>query len=122
MLCYFVMLCIINLLSGEPLYNERMNFPLLSVPELIEEAFDENKLHHFFFNRFLLAGLMVPVFLHLLNGLSFYFPDVPQIPTLILAGRYFPKHGLVSGFDKLKIYFYPAFSGFDFLTSKQISL
>ena len=121
MLCYFVMLCIINLLSGQPLYNERMNFPLLRVPELIEEAFDENRLHHFFFNRFLLAGLMVPVFLHLLNGLSFYFPDVPQIPTLILAGPYFPKHGLFSGFYKLKIYFYPAFIGFAFLTSKQIS-
>jgi hypothetical protein len=40
---------------------------------------------------------------------------------LILAGPYFPKHGLFSGFHKLKIYLYPAFIGFAFLTSKQIS-
>jgi len=120
-LCYFVMLCIVNLLSGQPLYNERMNFPLLRVPELMEEAYDEGTLHRFFFNRFLLGGMLVPVFLHLLNGLSFYYPDVPQIPTLILAGSYFPKHGLFSGFYKLNIYIYPVFIGFAFLTSKQIS-
>ncbi|MDF1593601.1 MAG: hypothetical protein P1P89_18995 [Desulfobacterales bacterium] len=120
-LCYFVMLCIVNLLSGQPLYKERMNFPLLRVPELMEEALDEKGLGRFFFNRFLLTGMLVPVFLHLINGLNFYFPDVPQIPTLILAGSYFPKQGLFAGFYKLKIYIYPAFIGFAFLTSKQIS-
>ena len=63
----------------------------------------------------------MPVCLHLLNGLSFYNPTIPSIPTLILAGKYFPKVGLFSGFYKLKIYIYPAFIGFAFLTSKQIS-
>ncbi len=120
-LCYFVMLCIINLLSGQPLYKERMNFPLLHVPELMEEALDQKGLARFFGNRYLLVGLLVPVFLHLLNGFHFYYPGVPQIPTLILAGPYFPKHGLFSGFYKLKIFIYPAFIGFAFLTSKQIS-
>jgi len=120
-LCYFVMLCIVNLLNGQPLYNERMNFPLLRVPELMEAAYDDNELDQFFLNKFLIAGILVPVCLHLLNGLSFYAPEVPQIPTLILAGQYFPKHGLFSGFYKLKIYIYPVFIGFAFLTSKQIS-
>jgi hypothetical protein len=121
LLCYFVMVCIVSLLSKQPLYNERMNFPLLRVPFLMAEALDQQGLGRFFANRFLLAGVLVPVCLHLMNGLSFYFPDVPQIPTLILAGKYFPKHGLFSGFYKLKIYIYPAFIGFAFLTSKQIS-
>jgi len=120
-LCYFVMLCIINLLSGQALYHERMNFPLLRVPQLMENAYEQNDLHTFFLNKFILAGMFVPVFLHLLNGLSFYYPDVPQIPTLILAGKYFPKYGLFSGFYKLKIYIYPAFIGFAFLTAKQVS-
>jgi hypothetical protein len=120
-LCYFVMICIVNLLSGQPLYNERMNFPLLRVPALMEEAIDEKGLWRFFSNRYLLAGMMVPIFLHMLNGLNFYIPAVPQIPTLILAGPYFPKHGLFSGFYKLKIYIYPAFIGFAFLAAKQIS-
>jgi hypothetical protein len=98
-----------------------MNFPLLRVPFVMEEALDQTGLGRFFTNRFLIAGLMVPVCLHTLNGLGFYNPSIPQIPTLILAGTYFPKVGLFSGFFKLKIYIYPAFIGFAFLTSKQIS-
>ena len=121
LLCYFVMVCMVNLLSKQPLYNERMNFPLLQVPFLMQEALDETGLGRFFANRFLIAGLAVPVCLHLINGLGFYNPSIPQIPTLILAGKYFPKVGLLSGFFKLKIYIYPAFIGFAFLTSKQIS-
>jgi hypothetical protein len=121
LLCYFVMVCIVSLLSKQPLYNERMNFPLLRVPFLMVEALEQQGLGRFFANRFLLAGISVPVCLHLINGLSFYYPDVPQIPTLILAGKYFPKQGLFSGFYKLKIYIYPAFVGFAFLTSRQIS-
>jgi len=121
LLCYFVMVCIVNLLSKQPLYNERMNFPLLRVPFEMEEALDQTGLGRFFANRFLIAGLAVPVCLHLLNGLSFYHPSIPQIPTLILAGKYFPVVGLLSGFFKLKIYIYPAFIGFAFLAPKQIS-
>jgi hypothetical protein len=121
LLCYFVMVCMVSLLSKQPLYNERMNFPLLRVPLVMQEALDETGLGRFFANRFLIAGLAVPVCLHLINGLGFYYPSIPQIPTLILAGKYFPKVGLLSGFFKLKIYLYPAFIGFAFLTSKQIS-
>lgn len=121
MLCYLVMFCIISLLSRQPLYNERMNFPLLRVPLLMQEAFDDNRLGQFFSNRFLLVGMLIPVGLHLINGLSFYNPTIPSIPTLILAGKYFPKYGLFAAFYKLKIYIYPAFIGFAFLTSKQIS-
>jgi hypothetical protein len=121
LLCYFVMVCMVSLLSKQPLYNERMNFPLLRVPFVMQEALDETGLGQFFANRFLIAGLAVPVCLHLINGLGFYHPSIPQIPTLILAGKYFPKVGLLSGFFKLKIYLYPAFIGFAFLTSKPIS-
>ena len=121
LLCYIVIACVVSLLSKQGLYNERMNFPLLRVPLLMQEALDNNELGRFFANRFLLAGLMVPVCLHLINGLNFYNPSIPSIPTLILAGKFFPKHGLFAGFYKLKIYIYPAFIGFAFLTSKQIS-
>ena len=121
LLCYIVIACVVSLLSKQGLYNERMNFPLLRVPLLMQEAIDNDELGRFFANRFLLAGLLIPVCLHLLNGLNFYNPSIPSIPTLILAGKFFPKHGLFSGFYKLKIYIYPAFIGFAFLTSKQIS-
>ncbi len=121
LLCYLVMLCVVSLLSRQPLYNERMNFPLLRVPIMMQESLDSDRVSAFFTNRYLLAGLLIPVALHLLNGLSFYNPSVPSIPTMVLAGGYFPKAGLFSGFTKLKIYIYPAFIGFAFLTSKQVS-
>ena len=121
LLCYFLMICLTSLLSRQPLYNERMNFPLLRVPILMQEALDEDRLATVLTHRYLLVGLMVPVCLHLVNGISFYNPTIPSIPTLILAGKFFPKAGLFSGFYKLKIYIYPAFIGFAFLTARQVS-
>jgi hypothetical protein len=121
LLCYWVMICIVTLLAPQALVNERMNFPLLRVPQLMEAAVDAGQSRAFWTNPFLLTGVAIPVGLHLLNGLSFYFPSVPQLPTLILAGNYFPRVGLFSGFIKLKIFIYPAFIGFAFLAAKQIS-
>jgi len=98
-----------------------MNFPLLQVPVMIGKAVNNRTMKSFLADRFLMAGLLVPLSLHLLNGAAFYFPSVPQLSTLVLAGPYFPDYGFFSGFQKLKIYFYPAFIGFAFLTSRQIS-
>ena len=122
LLCYTVMVALINLLSKQWIHNERMNFPLLRVPQIMEEHYDNGTLSSFLLNPYLLWGLSIPVMLHLLGGLHYYFPSVPQIPTMVLAGPYFPKYGLLSGFHKLKIYIYPVFIGFAFLTARQISL
>jgi hypothetical protein len=121
LLAYGFMLFLINVFSRQWIHNERINFPLLRVPEMLAKSLDEKKIGSFFTNCFLLMGLFIPVSLHLLNGFNFYYPSVPQLPTLILAGPYFPDYGLFSGFQKLKIYIYPAFIGFAFLTSRQIS-
>lgn len=121
LLGYTVMLLLINLISRQWIHNERVNFPLLLVPQMIGEAVDEGGMRSFFCNRYLLAGLAVPVLLHLINGLNLYYPSVPAIPTLLLAGPYVAKHGMLSGFIKLKLYIYPAFIGFAFLTPRQIS-
>ncbi len=121
LLSFMVMLCIVNILSRQWIHNERINFPLLKVPEMIGNAMDNRTLGTLLTDRFLLAGLSIPIFLHLLNGSAFYFPSVPRITTEVLAGPYFSEHGLFSGFSKLKLYFYPAFIGFAFLTSRQIS-
>jgi hypothetical protein len=121
LLSYLVMLFLINIFSRQWIHNERMNFPLLKVPEMIGKAVSEGETGSFFFNRFLLTGLSIPIFLHLINGLNLYYPTVPPIPTLFLAGPYFPDSGMLTGFQKLKIYLYPSFIGFAFLTSRQIS-
>lgn len=121
LLGYIVMLFLVNIISRQWIHNERMNFPLLKVPQMISKAADNNEIATFFFNRFLLVGISVPVFLHLINGLNIYYPSIPSIPTLLLAGPYVAENGLLVGFQKLKLYLYPAFIGFAFLTSRQIS-
>ena len=121
LLCYLVMLFLINLVSRQWILNERLNFPLLKVPQLISYAIDSGGIGALLRNRFLLVGLSIPIALHLINGLNLYYPSMPQVPTLILAGSYFPQQGLLSGFYKMKIYLYPAFIGFAFLASRQIS-
>ena len=121
LLCYLLMLFLLNIMAKQWILNERLNFPLLKVPQLIGYAIDSGSTGALLRNRFLLVGIAVPACLHLLNGMSLYFPSVPQLPTIILAGSYFPKEGLLSGFYKLKIYLYPAFIGFAFLTSRQVS-
>lgn len=121
-LCFAVMVCLANLLGRQWVVAERMNFPLLRLPLLMAERLDKGGFASFFTDPYLLAGLFLPVALHTLNGLAFYIPSVPQIPTIIAAGPYFPRNGLLSGYQKLRICFYPAFVGFAFLAARQVSL
>ncbi len=121
LLCYLLMIFIINLFARQWIVNEKLNFPLLKVSQFVSYTVDSPEGAQLLKSRFLLVGLLVPICLHTLNGLSLHFPSIPTVETLILAGKYFPKEGLLSGFYKLKIYIYPAFIGFAFLTSRQIS-
>ncbi|GAB6058953.1 DUF6785 family protein [Desulfonatronum parangueonense] len=121
LLCFFVMFCLMALLGKQWVVNERITFPLLRVPQLMAEALDSRGMGAFFRDRFLLVGLLSAASLHLMNGLHFYFPHVPELPTLILAGGYFPKYGLFSGYYNLRIYIFPAFIAFAFLAPRQIS-
>lgn len=118
---FFVMLCLMALFGRQWVVNERVLFPLVRVPALMGEALDQKQLLSWWGNTYLLVGLTLAGALHLINGLHFYYPSVPAVPTLVLAGSYFPKYGLFSGFHKLKLYIIPAFIGFAFLTTRQIS-
>lgn len=120
-LVYMAMVGMVGVFSHQWIENEKMNFPLLRVPEVLCEEAEKGTLWSFLLHRYFLVGMTIPFCLHLLNGLNTYFPQVPQIPTLILAQPYIPKEGLLSGFYKLKIHIYPAFIGFAFLASKQVS-
>ncbi|MGW8208053.1 MAG: DUF6785 family protein, partial [Syntrophobacteria bacterium] len=72
LLCYWVMLCLVDIFSEQWITNEKMNFPLLRVPQLMEEALAEKRLFRFLANRFLILGLLATFTLHLINGLHFY--------------------------------------------------
>lgn len=122
LLVYATLFCLASLFSQQWITNERINFPLLQMPKLLAEAYDQERLFTFLRDPYLLTGLCVPVLLHLLGGLHAHFPAVPAFPTEILAGSYFPSSGMLSGFSKVKIYIFPAFIGFAFITTRQISL
>lgn len=121
-LAYGTLFCLANLFTAQWVVNERINFPLLQMPKLLAEAYDQQRLFTFLRDPFLVCGLCIPVVLHLFGGLSAHIPSIPALPTEILAGSYFPATGFLSGFQKLKIYLYPAFIGFAFITTRQVSL
>ncbi|SMC26992.1 hypothetical protein SAMN02746041_02834 [Desulfacinum hydrothermale DSM 13146] len=121
LLVYMALFGMVGLFSHQWIENEKMNFPLLRVPQVLSTESEKGGFWNFVRHKYFLVGLAVPVCLHLLNGLHTFYPHVPQIPTLFLAQPYVPKEGLLSGFHKAKIYLYPAFIGFAYLTSKQIS-
>jgi hypothetical protein len=121
LLVYMAMVGMAGIFSHQWIENEKMNFPLLRVPEILSQEGVDNGLWKYFKHKYFLLGFCIPLFLHMFNGLHTYFPQVPEIPTLVLIQPYIPKEGLLSGFLKLKIYIYPAFIGFAFLASKQVS-
>lgn len=121
LLVYLTLFGIVGIFSHQWIENEKMNFPLLRVPEILGEEADRGALRSYCTHKYFLIGFSIPLLLHTLNGLHTYFPQVPQIPTLVLMQPFMPKEGLLSGFYKLKIYIYPAFIGFAYLTSKQVS-
>lgn len=122
LLVYAALFCIANLFADQWVVNERLNFPLLQTPQLLAEAYDQGRLFAFLRDPYLLVGLSLPLFLHGLGGLAAHYPSVPALPTEILVGSYFPANGVLSGFAKLKVYLYPAFIGFAFIATRQVSL
>ncbi|MGV8074737.1 MAG: DUF6785 family protein [Syntrophobacteraceae bacterium] len=121
LLVYMAMMGMVGLFSHQWIENEKMNFPLLRVPEILSEESDKGTLWQSVAGGFFLVGISIPLILHTFNGLHTYFPQIPQLPTVIPAQPYIPKGGLLSGFYKMKFYIFPAFIGFAFLTPKQIS-
>lgn len=121
LLSYAIMICMVNLFGRQWVVNERVNFPLMQVPQTLAESMDDNTLFSLLRDKYLLTGLLLAASLQTVNGLNYYYPAVPMIPTQIIAGSYFPKFGLFSGFYHLEIYIVPAFIGFAFLATRQIS-
>ena len=77
---YGAMICLNVILRHQWIQSERMAFPLVQLPaEIIGSPQDSNRL--FFKNRWMWLAFSIAGILHLFNGLHFYFPHVPQIPT-----------------------------------------
>jgi len=81
---FFVFTCWGAILRKQWVERERYVFPLVQVPaQLIQPK-------TIFRGRLIWIGIAIPFVLHLLNGLSMYFPHVPHI------GFYYPLNALLT--------------------------
>jgi len=72
----FVMLCINSLLRRQWAEQERLTYPIIQLPlELTERT------GGFFRNRLMWIGFGIAAGISVINGLSYFFPTIPQIPV-----------------------------------------
>ncbi len=100
---YFLLACLSVILRAQWAEREALAFPLLRLPlEMTRDlawmrtsagtapgtARGEGS---FWRNRILWIGVAIPFTIQTLNGLNFYFPDVPRVPLDINTGRLFTE-------------------------------
>lgn len=107
----FVMMCINVLLRKQWIENEKLAYPIVELPfDMTREGKTQ-----FFSNRGLWFGIAVAGGISLLNGFSYFYPQVPRIPIWVTSlNRFFtvkPWNAIYS----MNITLYPFVIGLGFL-------
>ena len=107
----FVMMCINVLLRKQWIENEKLAYPIVELPfDMTREGKTQ-----FFSNRGLWFGIAVAGGISLLNGVSYFYPQVPRIPIWVTSlNRFFtvkPWNAIYS----MNITLYPFVIGLGFL-------
>jgi hypothetical protein len=117
-------ICVSVLLRRQWVEEERLIFPLVQLPLLVLEVRREGEAGSrwplFFSNRAMWIGLAIPLIVHSINGLHFFFPAVPQIQLShplnpYLKARPWNQMGMVIAILHFSIV------GFSFLLSSELS-
>ncbi len=81
---YGALACLSVMLRAQWGEHEALSFPLLRLPVEMTEDLDRpdqyGTIGRFFRNPQLWVGFGIAVFIQMMNGLNFYFPDVPRFP------------------------------------------
>lgn len=118
---FFCMFCLSTILRRRWIEHERLVFPLVQIPlELARDQSAASPVPAFFRNRLMWFGLALPLLVHSLNGLHFYFPSVPEIKLVhplnqYLTGRVWSQIGI------LTIFIHFSVIGFTYLISTELS-
>jgi hypothetical protein len=121
---FLVFVCISVLLRRQWVEEERLIFPLVQLPiqvlEVRREGGRPSRWPPFFSNRLMWIGLLIPLIVHSINGLHFFFPTVPEIPLSHPLNPYFRakpwnQMGMVIAILHFSIV------GFSFLLSSELS-
>lgn len=82
LLLYGIMFCLSVIFRKQWVEHERVTFPLVQLPaELIREPQGNSLFPDFFRSQMMWIGFALAAGVQLLNGLHFYFPAVPALPT-----------------------------------------
>ncbi len=89
---YTMLGCLAVILRAQWAENEALTFPLLKLPLTMTEESGETKDNvSFFRNPVMWIGFGISVWIQGLNGLNYYFPDVPPFPLMLNSGQYFSE-------------------------------
>ena len=118
---YGTMFCLSIILRKQWVEHERITFPLVQLPaEIIKEP-KNNSLPGFFLNRLMWIGFAVAGILHIFNGLHFYFPVVPSLPTRFSLNPFLTEKPF-SAIRPLPLHIHLSVIGITYLLTLQISL
>lgn len=121
-LVWFMMICLSVMFRKQWVEREKYAFPLTQLPlEMIRSDGDRRLFNSFFRNKLLWLGIAIPAAIHIVNGLHFYFPAVPQLPVKInLSPAFYEKPW--SAARPLWLYLFPSVIGFTYLINLDIAL
>jgi hypothetical protein len=121
---YFMLGCLGVMLRAQWGEREALSFPLLRLPlELTEDMDRPDKygvISRFFRTPLMWIGFGIAVWIQGLNGLNFYFPDVPQVPLEIPTGPIFTEAPW-NQMGGLQIKVWPLVLGVAYLLTSEIS-
>lgn len=120
-LIWTMMICLSAIFRKQWVEREKYAFPLTQLPlEMIRSDNGGRLLNPFFRNGMLWLGIAIPSVIHIINGLHFYFPTVPQIPVkLDLSPAFYEKPWNAA--RPLWLYLFPSVIGFTYLINLDIA-
>jgi len=122
LLLYGTMFCLSTILRKQWVEHERITFPLVQLPaEIMREPENKSLLPRFFSNRLMWIAFAAAGMLHILNGLHFYFPIVPFIPTKFSLNPFLTEKPF-SAIRPLPLHIHPSVIGITYLLAMRVSL
>ena len=116
-----VLICFSTLLRRRWIEHERLVFPLVQVPlEVVTGQSAASPLPPFFRNRLMWLGCAIPLLVHSINGLHFYFPAVPEIKLAWPLNQYFTGR-IWSNMGIFMMILHFSVVGFSYLISTELS-
>jgi len=121
--CFYVMMwCLCVILRKQWVERERLNFPLIYLPlEMAATPEKGRRLNSFFRSNYTWVGVLIPIFIHLVNGLHAYFSWVPTF-TLRIPLRPLLTDVPWSAMQVDSMYIYLSAVAFAFLIPVDVSL